>query len=408
MNGSGTGFKRNSLIEIDESRNTSPEPVNDSGMEVIKDDDNHNCGNSSGENDINKDNNYVLTRSQLIDFIKSNCKPMIIKDDTEHPIKYFISLVLKGVKITEIFNVVQIKSIFSNFIKINTGESLVKRIITNSEKVVIVGDIHGYLESLNNVLFDVNNYNYIFLGDYIDRGPYQLECLLFIYLLKTIKPSNVLLLRGNHEATRCENFLNSELIEKLCGCDDDDINEIKELAYKSFDYLDMFTILDDHIMCVHGGVPSNFSVVEELMSKRKPYTFKHEIKINKLLKVAKRDEHEENVLELLWNDPGNTEERFIHNEYRKGYKIFNKVATLEFFKQFNDKVCKDIKLDLIIRGHEFLRKGFNLKPNVLTIFSAYEYCNSDNFATFLIYENSKFNIVIFFKDGDNFVRYLIN
>ena len=68
---------------------------------------------------------------------------------------------------------------------------------------MIVGDIHGQLYDLGHMIEkagDPENINYLFLGDYVDRGIYGLEVLLVLYAQKILYPKSVVLLRGNHES----------------------------------------------------------------------------------------------------------------------------------------------------------------------------------------------------------------
>ena len=66
----------------------------------------------------------------------------------------------------------------------------------------IVGDIHGQYTDLLR-LFEFKglppNASYLFLGDYVDRGPSGLECMFLLMALKVKHPDKIHMLRGNHE-----------------------------------------------------------------------------------------------------------------------------------------------------------------------------------------------------------------
>eukprot|EP00620_Florenciella_sp_RCC1587_P021412 CAMPEP_0182570096 /NCGR_PEP_ID=MMETSP1324-20130603/10518_1 /TAXON_ID=236786 /ORGANISM="Florenciella sp., Strain RCC1587" /LENGTH=151 /DNA_ID=CAMNT_0024784441 /DNA_START=26 /DNA_END=478 /DNA_ORIENTATION=+ len=74
---------------------------------------------------------------------------------------------------------------------------------TVAAPVTVVGDIHGQfydLLELFRIAGECPHANFLFLGDYVDRGFYSVECAQLCILLKVRYPSRVCLLRGNHES----------------------------------------------------------------------------------------------------------------------------------------------------------------------------------------------------------------
>jgi len=234
----------------------------------------------------------------------------------------------------------------------------------------ICGDIHGqYYDLLR--LFEYGGEppktNYLFLGDYVDRGKNSLEtiCLLFAYKIKC--KENFFLLRGNHE---------SENINKIYGFFDECKRRYSIKLWKLFcdvfNCLPICAMIDEKIICMHGGISP------ELHS------------LDQLAKIIRPTEVPEQGLlcDLLWADPEKRDGSWGQNE---------RGVSVTFSSQIIDTFLKKHDLDLICRAHQVVEQGYEFFGNkqLVTVFSAPNYCGEfDNAGSMMSIDE---NLVCSFK-----------
>jgi protein phosphatase len=221
---------------------------------------------------------------------------------------------------------------------------------------VVVGDIHGNLDDLLRI-FECHGYppdqRYLFLGDYIDRGAYSLEVLLLIYTLFVKYPSHVFLLRGNHE---------TRVSAKTHGFSETCLQNLSKselrLFLKSFSEMPIAAVLNDRILCVHGGISPNVRTLAELEDRVK----------RPLINVSGSS-----AVDILWSDPSPRTCGFSPNT--RGTGCFFGSAQLDIFLDEN-------KFDCLIRAHEWFDAGldwpFGPLGRCLTVFSSSDYCGKGN------------------------------
>ena len=220
-------------------------------------------------------------------------------------------------------------------------------------EAIIVGDIHGDLQSLIYILKDSNfmkkagggeDILLIFLGDYGDRGLHSPEVYYVVLTLKELFPERVVFMRGNHEGPEdllaYPHDLPTHLNRKFGESWSDVYSKLREL----FDYLYTAVVVDERYILLHGGAPSQASAIDDV-------AYAHE-----------KHPLERHLEEILWSDPLEG----IKDTYpspRGAGRLFGENVTDKLLKMFNVKA--------LIRGHEPSGEGFktNHSGKVLTIFS---------------------------------------
>ena len=239
-----------------------------------------------------------------------------------------------------------------------------KMLIELEAPLRVCGDIHGQYYDLLRIFEHCGypgEYNYLFLGDYVDRGKQSIEsiCLLLTYKIKY--PTKVHLLRGNHE---------SSVTNRIYGFYDECKRRYNVRLWRNFtelfNYLPVAALIDEKILCMHGGLSPdlrNFSSINEISRPT-------DIPDTGLL------------CDLLWSDPDKDVLEFDEND--RGVSVILGEKVVMDFNKKND-------LDLIIRAHQVVDDGYEFFANrqLITIFSAPNYCGEfDNSAGIMIIDES--------------------
>lgn len=247
--------------------------------------------------------------------------------------------------------------------------------------VTVCGDVHGQYYDLMK-LFEVGgspaNTRYLFLGDYVDRGYFSIECVLYLWALKMWYPDSVFLLRGNHECRHLTDYFTFKL-----ECKHKYNLGIYDACMESFCALPLAAIMNKQFLCVHGGLSPELHTLDDL---RKLDRFR-EPPTSGLM------------CDLLWADPiddfgrERNNDHFVVNNTRGCSFFYTYAAACSFLEKNN--------LLSIIRAHEAQDAGYRTYrktkttgfPSVMTIFSAPNYLDAyNNKAAVLKYENNVMNI----------------
>ncbi|VDO95475.1 unnamed protein product [Soboliphyme baturini] len=241
--------------------------------------------------------------------------------------------------------------------------------------IVICGDVHGQYNDLIR-MFQYGGWppekQYLFLGDYVDRGPQSIETICHLLLYKVMFPKRISLLRGNHECRpvnvvygfmqECKNRYSVELFDRF---------------QEVFSWLPICALVSQKLLCMHGGISPHLASLDQIKAIGRP------------LDVPRSGL----ICDLLWSDP---------DPEISGWKPSHRGASYLFGSDTVLQCCNRLKIDLVVRAHQVVPKGFEFfaQNHLVTIFSAPNYCNEfDNAgAIMLIDEHLRCRILVCFTE----------
>ncbi|KAJ5069603.1 serine/threonine-protein phosphatase pp2a-related [Anaeramoeba ignava] len=215
--------------------------------------------------------------------------------------------------------------------------------------VTICGDVHGQFYDLKE-LFSIGGQcpytNYLFMGDFVDRGYFSVETFLLLLALKVRYPKRITLIRGNHESrqiTQVYGFYD-ECLKKYGG-----IN-VWRYCTEVFDYIALGAMIGNRYFCVHGGLSPSIETIDEIRN------------IDRKQEVP----HDGPMCDLLWSDP----------EIVDGWGSSPRGAGFTFGGDIVHDFCRKNNIDMIARAHQLIMEGYSymFEKSLVTVWSAPNYC----------------------------------
>ncbi|KAJ3111591.1 putative serine/threonine protein phosphatase [Phlyctochytrium bullatum] len=233
--------------------------------------------------------------------------------------------------------------------------------------VTLVGDVHGQFYDVLEIFKIAGpcpTTNYVFLGDYVDRGYYSVETITLLTCLKLRYPDRVTLVRGNHESravTQTYGFY-TECFRKYGSA------AVWTAFTDMFDYLVLSVIVDDSIFCVHGGLSPSLHTIDQI----------------KVIDRFREIPHEGPMADLVWSDPlpaplsGEPVPTGIGfaGEDKGDFALSSRGAGYTFGREVTRRFLDVNGLGHICRAHQLCMEGYQILYDDLlsTVWSAPNYC----------------------------------
>ena len=252
-----------------------------------------------------------------------------------------------------------------------------------SAPIIIVGDIHGQFHDLLRVFqlagpADTNNY--LFLGDYVDRGNRSCAVASLLFAYKLRYPNNFFLLRGNHECPS---------VNKVYGFFDEARQNYSPTIWQKFNeaffFLPVAALIESSILCIHGGLSPDITRIEQF----------HDLPRG--MEIPRQGP----LCDTTWSDPDPKVTGFVPSDRGSGYL---------FGKDVVDKFVEENNIDVIIRAHQAVDTGYFFpydSKRLVTLFSAPNYCGDygNRAAVLLVDESLRMQFLVMEQDDtcDSFI-----
>jgi diadenosine tetraphosphatase ApaH/serine/threonine PP2A family protein phosphatase len=239
-----------------------------------------------------------------------------------------------------------------------------------NKEIYVIGDIHGNLDTLLKIIKIIEDKHpemVIFLGDLVDRGPKQLECLLIVLILKILEPQKYFLLKGNHETLEMNQYYGfaQDFMNRF-----QNFEKFKEIL-EVYNVLPLCALVNNSILCLHGGIPQDLEILNKIKN----------VKTKDLSTVI--NSISQNLIQIMWNDPKKNLQGFSESFRGPGIKFFGEDVFETFLKENN--------LKFIIRSHEHFPEGYRwfFHNRLLSIFSSANYAGIASPASYAVIRNDE-------------------
>ncbi|CCW60544.1 unnamed protein product [Phytomonas sp. EM1] len=295
---------------------------------------------------------------------------IVLQEDERDSIQHIVSSIIGHWKSgSKLLNETIIRTILRHVRPLLMSEPMLVRV---DAPVNVCGDLHGQITDLMEIFKAGGvppNARYLFLGDYVDRGKYGTEVITTLLGLKVLFPSQVYILRGNHETDgicRVYGFFN-EVKRRFS------VKLFKEFT-DVFNCLPISALVEGIALCMHGGISPDLQSLRQIERIPRP------------LVVA----DEGLACDILWSDP---------LEESCGWLPSDRGVSYTFGEGEVRKMCATLGIDIILRAHQVVDNGyaFFAGRQLVTIFSASNYCGefTNSGAMMMMDENCKCSFQIF-------------